>query len=60
MRSDAMKIVLNGKAIEIDQGLSIADLIMRKKLNPGAVMVEINHELVKAADWPVRKLKNDD
>lgn len=55
-----MKIVLNGKTVGVEQGLSIADLVMRKKLNPDAVIVEINHELIKAKDWPARKLKDYD
>ncbi|AGL00412.1 sulfur carrier protein ThiS [Desulfoscipio gibsoniae] len=55
-----MKIILNGKAVEVEQGLSIADLVMQKKLKPDAVIVEINYELIKAKDWQARKLKDDD
>lgn len=55
-----MKIVFNGKETDMPNGLSIADLVAEKKLNPNTVLAEYNYEVVQKEVWPDIKLKDGD
>lgn len=55
-----MQIVLNGKAVGVQQGLDIAGLVLAKKMDPNLVLVEYNDQVIKKEDWPGVKLKDGD
>lgn len=55
-----MKITLNGKKEIIEEGATVAGLIALKSLNPDAVIVEYNDDLMKKGEWSDRALKEDD
>lgn len=55
-----MKIILNGKEIDVEVGLTISELLVQKKLNPKAIIIEYNGELVKEDAWSETILKEND
>jgi sulfur carrier protein len=55
-----MEIILNGKTVDVAEGLSIADLVAQKKLNPQMVIVEYNYQLANKDSWPDIKLRSGD
>ena len=46
-KSDTMQVRLNGRPREVEQGLSIGDLLDRLELKPGMVVVELNREILE-------------
>ena len=55
-----MRIVLNGKQIEINSVETILDLLKYKGLEPERVVVEYNHGIVKRDEWDKIILKEND
>lgn len=55
-----MKIIVNGKGECIEEGATVAGLILRKALNPATIIVEYNHDLVKKEAWNSIVLKEHD
>lgn len=55
-----MKIIVNGKEEIMEDGATVAGLIALKKLNPTAVIVEYNHDLIKKETWENITLKEHD
>jgi sulfur carrier protein len=55
-----LKIILNGKKEIIEEGATVAGLIALKSLNPDAVIVEYNHDLIKKGEWSDIALKEND
>lgn len=55
-----MKIVLNGKVVEVEKGLSVAELVAQKNFSPNMVIIEHNQQLLKKDVWPQIKLQNND
>lgn len=55
-----MEIILNGKIVAIDEGLTIAGLVAQKKLDPRVVIVEYNYQLAPREKWHEIKLQNGD
>ncbi len=55
-----MKIFLNGKGLEMSVGITIADVVKQKKLNPAIVIVEYNREAVGEEVWAEIVLKGED
>ncbi|MCL6560117.1 MAG: sulfur carrier protein ThiS [Firmicutes bacterium] len=55
-----MLVVLNGRKADLPEGITVADLVAQKNLDPEAVIVEHNGELVKKDTWPVLVLKEND
>jgi thiamine biosynthesis protein ThiS len=46
-----MKIICNGKEMEVKEGLTIEGLILNLKLNPEAVVVECDGKIVLRGDY---------
>jgi sulfur carrier protein len=44
------KIRLNGKTVSIEEGATIGDLMRKKGLDPGTVVVEYNRIIIDTAD----------
>jgi len=55
-----MQLSINGQLREVDDGLSIAELIEKLQLKSERVAVELNHEIVRRADWAGTILKAGD
>jgi len=55
-----MKIILNGREEILDGATTVAGLIALKELNPNAVIVEYNHNLIKKEDWDDTAIKEND
>jgi len=55
-----VRITLNGKDEILPEGITVAQLISLKKINPDTIIVEYNYELVKSESWPNIMLKEDD
>ncbi len=54
-----MQIVVNGEK-EIGLPCTIAELVARKGLAPGALVVELNQKIVKQEQWQAIQLKEND
>ena len=55
-----MQITINGDLQEIDDGVSIAELILILKLDSRALAVEVNHELKPRELHQTTKIKDGD
>ena len=55
-----MKIFVNGKEEIIEESVTVAGLIALKKLQPNALLVEYNYELIKKENWDHTALKEND
>jgi sulfur carrier protein len=54
-----MEIVVNGEREDSEPG-TIADLVMRRGLDAGALVVELNRAIVKQEQWPTIRLQAGD
>ena len=55
-----MKIIVNGIAIYVSAGKTIAGFIAQKGLNRAAIVVEHNYEIVKQEQYDTVVLNQDD
>ena len=55
-----MRIVLNGRVEDVENGATLADLIVARGLAGKRVAIEINREIVPRSDYAARKLSADD
>lgn len=56
----AMKLEVNGDAVEVPEGLSVSELLEHLKVPRGRVAVEVNREVVGRADHAARRLSSGD
>ena len=55
-----MKLVVNGKEIELNEGLTITGLLESLEIDPGRVAVEVNLKIIKRCDFEEQKLNEGD
>lgn len=55
-----IKITLNGKEQEIQSGLSVSDLLLKWKIRPELVTVELNENILQKLDYDSSKIKEGD
>ncbi len=55
-----MEITVNGKKEIARKGMTVAELIDSKGINPGTVIVEYNQDLIKKDTWGGIILKEND
>ena len=55
-----MKIKLNGKEQQIQDGLTVSDLLLKWKVRPELVTVEVNETILQKLDYEAAKLKEGD
>ncbi len=55
-----MRILINGESKELDDGVSLAQMIKLLDLPPQRVAVELNREVVRRTEWDSTILKDDD
>lgn len=54
-----MRIIVNGQE-ETGPPCTVAELVARKRLNAGALVVELNQIIIKQEQWQTTQLKTDD
>ncbi len=55
-----MQIVLNGQSREIDQPVTVAELLEQLGLEPRRVAIEVNEKLVRRAEYDQTRLHEGD
>ena len=55
-----IKIHLNGKEQEIQSGLKVSDLLLKWKIRPELVTVEVNETILQKLDYETTELKTGD
>ncbi|MCX7842505.1 MAG: sulfur carrier protein ThiS [Clostridia bacterium] len=55
-----MVVVLNGKQVEEEDGLSLHDMLLKRGIEPERVVVELNYEIVERIKWKDTPVKNGD
>ena len=53
-------IKLNGKPSEVDEGMSLSDLLAQMKIEPLKVACELNQRIVKRAQYAGTKISEGD
>ena len=55
-----MKIRLNGKEQELKDGLTVSDLLLKWKVRPELVTVEVNETILQKLDYEATEIKEGD
>ncbi|MDQ6654047.1 MAG: sulfur carrier protein ThiS [Acidobacteriota bacterium] len=55
-----MQIQVNGEPRDVDENLSLSELIAGLSLKPEQIAVELNRKVLRRLDWPGTTLRNDD
>ena len=57
---ELVKITLNGKPNEVQAGLTVSDLLLKWKIRPERVTVEVNEHILQKLDYDATKIKDGD
>ena len=60
MLKELIKITLNGKPQEIQNGLTVTDLLLKWKIRPELVTVELNETILQKLDYESTQIKDGD
>ncbi len=60
VRSDRLRITLNGEPFELDQPLSVSDLLARLAIDPRRVAVEHNLSILKRPAFTATVVREGD
>ncbi len=55
-----IKIQLNGKVQEIDAKMTVSDLLLKWKVRPELVTVEVNENILQKLDYDGTEIKQND
>ena len=55
-----MRIQVNGEPREVDENLSLPELIASLSLKPEQIAVELNQKVIRRLEWPRTTLRDDD
>ncbi|MFH1386328.1 MAG: sulfur carrier protein ThiS [bacterium] len=55
-----MKVIINGKVEEIEEGLSISGLVKKYRPESAGVVVELNETIARRERWPDTTIKEND
>ena len=55
-----MQISFNGAPLELEQELSMSQLVAKHRLNPGRIVVELNGAIVPNVQWEGTALRQAD
>lgn len=58
--SDLIPITLNGKSQEIKAGMTVSDLLLKWKMRPELVTVEINETILQKLEYDTTPIKAND
>ncbi len=56
----SVKIRLNGKEQEIQSGMTVSDLLLKWKIRPELVTVEVNENILQKLDYDGTEIKPGD
>ncbi|MGM0607129.1 MAG: sulfur carrier protein ThiS [Candidatus Muiribacteriota bacterium] len=59
MENKIMNITLNGKKTDIDEGMTILDILEEKDVGKENIVIEYNGNFIKKKNWDTR-LRNGD
>ena len=57
---EIIKIQLNGKPQEINAGMTVSDLLLKWKIRPELVTVEVNETILQKLDYETTRIKGGD
>jgi len=60
LKSENMRLQINGEAQELPPGLSVTALIEHLELRPERVAIELNKQIVRRTLWKETQLNNGD
>ena len=55
-----MNVLVNGEHKEVAEDAAVSDLIAALGLNPERLAVELNHRIIRRADWPSTTIHEGD
>lgn len=55
-----MRIQVNGEPREVNENLSLPELIASLSLKPEQIAIELNQKVVRRPDWPATTLRAND
>jgi sulfur carrier protein len=55
-----LQVEINGERREIDEHSTLKQLVERLSLAPERLAIELNHSVVRRADWPHTTLREGD
>ena len=55
-----MRIQVNGESREVEDNLSLRDLVIYLNLSAARLAIELNQNVVRRGDWATMILKEDD
>lgn len=53
-------MIINGKNIDLSEGITISEMLAKLNLDKEKVVVEVNHEIVKKENYSSRVLNQED
>ncbi|MEO0223766.1 MAG: sulfur carrier protein ThiS [candidate division WOR-3 bacterium] len=56
----AVKVLINGKEENVDEGISILELLKKKNIRPEVVTVELNGKIIERKDFQTTFIKESD
>ena len=59
-QAQTIKITLNGKPSEIKAGTMVSDLLLKWKVRPELVTVEVNENILQKLDYESTEIKAED
>ncbi len=57
---ELIKITLNGKEQQVKKGLNVSDLLLKWKIRPELVTVEVNETILQKLDYETTDIKEGD
>ena len=58
--TETIKITLNGKPNEVKSGMTVTDLLIKWRMRPELVTVEINENILQKLDYEITEIKDGD
>ncbi len=55
-----MKVTVNGKDMEIEDGMSISDFVVLCQVRPDVAIIELNEKVVSRVAWAETMLSEND
>ncbi|EAX48027.1 thiamine biosynthesis protein ThiS [Thermosinus carboxydivorans Nor1] len=55
-----MKVLINGNPVDLPEGMTLAELVAHKALNPATIITELNFAIIPKDRWPETALKEND
>ncbi len=59
-RASLLNLRINGEDREVVDNLSLKELVTQLDLTPERIAIELNHNVVRRADWPTTVLREND